>query len=277
MDPDDGVGGDVDVVSPRNSRIARVAALLRDPRRRRAEGVCVVEGDDLVAAALAAGATLEQVLVDAERPPLGPRPWTAPPGVPVLRVASAAMARLSLLGHPPRITAVLRAPAPSAAPLFARDVVLCGVGDPANVGAIVRTAAAFDVAGVHLTPGCADPYGPKALRAAMGATFRPGLVCGPASLEALAAAPGRPLLAAAVAAGGVRPEALPDGAVVVLGSERDGLTAGERALCDVAVTVPAHGFASLNVAAAAAVLAYELARAMRAGDVLRSGTTTRGR
>jgi len=53
---------------------------------------------------------------------------------------------------------------------------------------------------------------------------------------------------------------LPAGAIVVLGNEAAGLSAAERRACDLAVTIPAPGFGSLNVAAAAAILAWELTR-----------------
>ena len=168
-------------------------------------------------------------------------------------MAQDARRALAFAGQPPDVIAVCRKPPAPDGPLPPRSLVLARVRDAGNVGSIIRTAAAFGLPRVALTPGCADPWSRKALRAAKGATFRRGLVAEGARLEG-------GLLAAAVPRGGVAPRDLPADASVVLGSERGGLTAEERAACELAVTIPAPGFESLNVAAAAAILTYELAR-----------------
>lgn len=236
----------------RDPRIARAARLLRDESARRAQRAFVVDGDDLLAAAVAAGIGVELVL---EAPPAR---WAA---LAQHAVASPdALRAVAALGQPPRVVAVCRMPDPPPDDLPPRSIVLAGVADAGNVGSIVRTAAALGLPRVALTPGSADPWSRKALRAALGASFGPGLVATGRALDALAALPGRPPLAAAVPRGGVAPDALPPGAAVVLGGEGDGLGAREVAVCDVAVTVRAPGFESLNVAAAAAILAWELAR-----------------
>jgi TrmH family RNA methyltransferase len=152
---------------------------------------------------------------------------------------------------------VCRTPAEPSGVLPPASLVLARVTGAGNVGSILRTAAALGLPRVALTPGCADPWSRRALRAALGASFAPGLVARDRPLERIAAAQ-HPPLAAAVPRGGVAPEALPPGAAVVLGSERDGLSAAEIACCDLAVTIPAPGFESLNVAAAAAILAHAL-------------------
>src|SRR3954471_9263184 len=129
--------------------------LLKDIRRlqaRRERGRFVAEGEDLVEAALAAG-------------------W-AP--VHLLRagvdVSEDALAQVSGLGSPTRVLVVFEerwADAP-AGPLC---VALWGVRDPGNVGTILRSAHAFGAASVAIGPDTADPYGPKAVRASMGAIF----------------------------------------------------------------------------------------------------------
>jgi TrmH family RNA methyltransferase len=136
--------------------------------------------------------------------------------------------------------------------IFSSDrlaVALDGVQDPGNVGTIVRLAAAFDAAGVILLSGCADPYGPKAIRASAGAILNVPIVS--MSVEELLAA-GRPIFVAD--AKGSTTE-LPTG-VLVLGSEGQGLSPALRK-AGRAISIQTSGrVESLNVAAAAAILLW---------------------
>ncbi|HWX08435.1 MAG TPA: RNA methyltransferase, partial [Gaiellaceae bacterium] len=109
-------------------------------------------------------------------------------------------------------------------------------------------------AGVALSPGCADPTGPKALRASMGALFR-------VPLSGFDAPEGRRI--ALVPRGGTPlPQLDLSGEIVfVLGAERDGLPVDVLERCDERASIPQHGDAeSLNVAMAGTVALYELAR-----------------
>jgi TrmH family RNA methyltransferase len=161
---------------------------------------------------------------------------------------------VSTLGHAPRVIGVYRR---DDLPKGQRDVVLAlwHVGDPGNVGTLLRTADAFG-AGVALSPECADPTGPRAVRASAGATFRVPLIAWdelPERTIALAAHGGVPLVEASLE----RPLTL------LLGSEREGLP--ESLVTDrLRVTIPLPGQAeSLNVAAAGAIALYELSRRSR--------------
>jgi len=160
------------------------------------------------------------------------------------------LGEVSTLGHAPRVIGVYRR---VDLPTGARDVVLAlwRVSDPGNVGTLLRTADAFG-AGVALSPECADPVGPRALRASAGAIFRVPLVAWdevPEQRIALVAHGGEPLSAVD----------LTTPVTFLLGSEREGLpdslvTQGHKA------SIPTPGDAeSLNVAAAGAIALYELA------------------
>ncbi len=137
---------------------------------------------------------------------------------------------------------------------------LHGVGDPGNVGAIMRSALAFGAASVVLGPGCADPFGPKAVRASMGALFALPLarVTGDDPQQLLAGLPGRTI---ALAGGRGEPLSGPlDGeATILIGAERDGLPAELIAAADQARHIPIAS-ESLNAAMAATVALYELTR-----------------
>jgi RNA methyltransferase, TrmH family len=167
-------------------------------------------------------------------------------------VAAELLAEVSALAHPPRVVAVFRR---DGLPRGTRPLTLAlwHVGDPGNVGTLLRAADAFGV-GVALSEGCADPTGPKAVRASMGSLFRVPLsgFDEPAGKRmALVPSGGAPL-----------PELRLDGdAVLVLGAERDGLPAEVLARCDERVSIPQPGGGdSLNVAMAGAIALYELAR-----------------
>jgi TrmH family RNA methyltransferase len=190
-----------------------------------------VEAEDLVEAASGHGIEPVELLVAGED------------------VAPELLGEVSTLGHAPRVVGVYRR---ADLPVGARDVVLglWKVGDPGNVGTLIRTADAFG-AGVALSPGCADALGPRALRATAGAIFRVPLVAWdalPGRRIALAAHDGRPL---------AETELEPP-LTFLLGSEREGLPAdldAER------TTIALPGDAeSLNVAAAGAIALYELSR-----------------
>jgi TrmH family RNA methyltransferase len=169
-------------------------------------------------------------------------------------VEPALLAEVSGLGHPPRVLAVFRRDDLPRAPVPEIGLALWHVGDPGNVGTLVRSAAALGPAFVALSEGCADATGPKALRASMGALFRVPLL-------AFDDTPGRRI--ALVAHGGVPTEELDlsGPTTFVLGAEREGLPASVLATCEERATIPlAPGSESLNVATAGAIALYELSR-----------------
>jgi RNA methyltransferase, TrmH family len=196
-----------------------------------------VETEDLVDAAREAGIEPVELFVAGEN------------------VEPEVLAVVSTLGHAPRVVGLFRR---ADLPTGRRNVTvaLWRVGDPGNVGTLLRTTDAFGAA-LSLSEGCADPLGPRALRASAGAVFRVPLVPWEET-------EGRRV--ALVAHGGVpmgevsrADVALP--LTLVLGSERDGLPESLVTQCHLAVSIPLSGDAeSLNVAAAGAIALYELSR-----------------
>jgi TrmH family RNA methyltransferase len=135
-------------------------------------------------------------------------------------------------------------------------IVLDRVQDPGNVGAISRTAAAAGAPALAVLPGTADPYGAKAVRASAGNVFR--LKVAKAQWKDLTALDG---YGAAATGGAPLAEApIESAGMVVLGSETHGLSRQDLKL----VTVPlTEGVESLNVAAAAALILFEIRRRLR--------------
>lgn len=195
--------------------------------------------------------------MDSERPALAGRLPGAEEVEPGLLAAASALA------HPPRVIALFRRADlprldPAAAP--GAGLALWRVGDPGNVGTLLRTADALGPAFVCLSAGCADPVSHKALRASAGAVFR-------VPLGRFDEAP-RPWLAL-VPSGGEPLETveLPQRVTLVLGAERAGLPFDVVARCDAAATIPeAPGAASINVGVAGSIALYEWRR-RRAGTL----------
>ena len=138
-----------------------------------------------------------------------------------------------------------------------RIVLLHGVQDPGNVGAVIRSAHAFE-AGVALSKGCADLYNPKTVRSTMGSIFHAPVARELDSLSFLAQARDAGFAtASAVAAEGSAPQTLPrDRLVIVVGAEGAGLPEEVVAESRMRVTIPSRA-ASLNAATAASILLYE--------------------
>jgi TrmH family RNA methyltransferase len=226
------------ISSPQNEKL-KLVRKLRERKHREREGLFATEGEDLVQAGLAAGAE-PRFLLSAAGSDLGGE-----------EVEPELLAEVSSLGSGTRAIAVW--PLAWTSQASPPCVYLHGVADPGNVGAIVRTAHALAGGTVVLGPDCADPFGPKAVRASMGSVFGQPLLR--AGIEA---AP-RPR-AALVAHGGEELGALGDVATICLGAEREGLPPQVLDQCDVQVTIPLRPGAaeSLNVAAVAAIACERL-------------------
>lgn len=228
------------ITSPHNDQLKEIRRLQRRHPRQRS-GRFVAEGEDLLAAAERAGW------------PALARYCAAGSGLGGVEVEPDALSAVSALGSGTRALAVYEqrwAGAPSG-PLC---LCLWGVGDPGNVGAALRSALAFGAASVAIGPGCADPFGPRAVRASMGAVFAVAL----ARVERIEDLPGERVALVAGAGEPLRGPAAAELSVVV-GAERMGLDAATVAACDRVAHLPIRSD-SLNAAMAATVALYELAR-----------------
>ena len=227
------------ITSTHNEKLKEIRRLARR-RERDARGRFVAEGEDLIAAAARAGWAPVHLLA------------AAGSGLEGELVEQALLDSVSGLGSGSRTIGVFEAR--WGAPAGPLCVYLHGVADPGNVGTILRSALAFGAGSVVLGPGCADPFGPKAVRASMGAIFAVPVARAqrvddvPGERIALVAGAGAPL--AGPAAGET---------TLVVGAERDGLPPDVVAACDRIARIPIAGD-SLNAAMAATVALYELTR-----------------
>jgi TrmH family RNA methyltransferase len=210
-----------------NSQLKLIRKLARK-KERDAAGLFVAEGDDLVAAAAAAGWEPEVLL------------WA---GQDVEREL---LDGVSQLGSGTRVIGVYGQR--WSEPGGRLSLALYGVGDPGNVGTVIRSAHALADGPVLIGPGTADPYGPKAVRASMGSVF------------ARPPARGEPVgTTVALDAAAPDPLAPVEGPVTLLiGAEREGLPADVVESADVRARIPLRpdGPESLNAAMAATLALY---------------------
>ncbi len=233
------------ITSTDNRKLKQIRKLRMRRRWRERSGLFVAEGEDLLAAADAAGwAPVE-------------RYSAAGSGLEGVEVEAKLLASASGIGSGTRTLAVYEERwAPK--PLGPLCIYLHGVHDPGNVGAVLRSAKAFGASSVALGPGSADPFGPKAVRASMGAVFVVPL----ARVEDLGPLPGQKVALVPGAGAPLRDFTLSGGdATLLIGSERDGLPEELVAQADCSAHIPIASD-SLNAAMAATVALYELAHRM---------------
>ncbi|HYY22060.1 MAG TPA: RNA methyltransferase [Thermoleophilaceae bacterium] len=224
------------ITSHHNEQLKTIRKLHQRSWRERL-GLFSAEGEDLVAAAEAAGWAPELLLRAG------------------VEVDGELLERVSALGSGTRVIGVYRQR--WSEPDGEVSVYLHGVRDPGNVGTMIRSAHALCDGPVILGPGCADPWSPKAVRASMGSVFaRPPARAGFAELRGRTVALDPRARRTLGEVGAERPVCL------CLGGEREGLPGELVERADAAARIPlrAAGPESLNVAMAATVALYEVNR-----------------
>jgi TrmH family RNA methyltransferase len=233
------------IESPQNPRLKAVRRL-HTKRERARSGTFLAEGEDLIAAAQRAGhPALEGYRLAGSG--LGEKHFHD--------VERSALASVSALGSSTRVLAVYKQSwSPPEGPLC---VYLHRVGDPGNVGTVLRSAQAFGASCVALGPGCADPHSAKAVRASMGAIFTAKL----ARVSQLEQLPGELIALDANAEETLRgpSERGAAGVTLLIGAEREGLPDTVTVACDRLARIPIVTD-SLNAAMAATVALYEMTR-----------------
>lgn len=249
------------ITSRANPLLTRLRRLLRDRAARREERLYVGDGVKLLEEAVRWEAPLDTVVVTdgAACPPL-------PASVRLVSVPEDVMVSISPMKAPQGALFTVRQPELTPPEMLPgkRYLVLDGLQDPGNVGTIWRTADAFGADGLLLTGGCADPFNWKTVRATMGAVFRlPVWELAPEAAAPLARRSGLTLVATALREDTVSLERTSLGrCAVVIGSEGSGVSPALLAACDETVRIPmTPRCESLNAAAAAAVVLWELYRA----------------
>ena len=244
------------LTSRKNPLVRHLRSLGSDPAYRREQGEYVLDGIKLLKEAVEFGAEIKTVLW-ADTPKMtveGAKEYTAPKDL---------VEYASPLKNAPGPVFTVSIPEKGMPETVKRVILLENVQDPGNVGTVIRTANALGMDAVILTGNCADVFGAKTARAAMGALFRQTvLTMQQSAAVAWLHEQGMRVYGAALSdrAVDVRTVSLGDAAFVI-GSEGQGLSEEMLSLCDGEVIIPMEpGSESLNAGVAAAILMWELAR-----------------
>ncbi len=231
------------------------------------EGACVLEGPDLIDAALESGIEVEALYIEdraltsaacsasiARAQEHGVAIFSLPEGT-LFKVAD------TKSPQPVLATAKMRVAGLADIPTDRAILVLDNIRDPGNAGTMVRSADAAGVGGVLFTGDCVDPFNPKTLRSSAGSVFHLPIVVGLELSDAVSALRQRGIASYATVvrdAQDFRAVDLSGGCAIVIGNESSGLSPEAVALCDGAITITMAGKAeSLNAGVAASLILFE--------------------
>lgn len=237
------------VITSRQNPLVKEIISLKEKKGRHERGLYIVEGIKQVREALAAGAAVDKLIVSENFS--GAEEFS---GVETVGVSSGVFEKLSEEVTPQGVLALLRIPDCEPSPPQGNCLLLDGVSDPGNLGAIIRTANAAGYGDIYLR-NCADPFSPKSVRAAMSGIFFVRLHCG----DVLPALGGIPLICADMGGENVFEFRPPEKFCLVIGNEANGVSGEVRALCEYTVKIPMRPTCeSLNAGVSAGILMYEL-------------------
>ena len=254
-------------IESRGNETVKRAKSLSAAKNRQAYSLHLIEGSKLLQEAISSGMTIREAFFEdgTEQEFLEERSLLEARGAAVYTVTRPVLEAMCDTSTPQRVCATVKTPPFIESFPSGMLVALDTVQDPGNLGAILRTADAMGASGLLLSNGCADPYSPKSLRAAMGSTYHIPLWKGDlyGALKALKAQ-GYTLLCGHLN-GSAELSEPGKNCVIVIGNEGNGVSEEIASLCHL-IRLPMYGRAeSLNASMAAGLLIYEAAKRMR-GD-----------
>jgi len=255
------------ITSKDNARIKRVAALCSSAKKRREEGVFLLEGTRLCAEALREDIEVLDMFYTSGAIKSDAQLIKKLGEISVFsdEVSDTVFAKMSDTCSPQGVLLTARFKGGLKAPEKGRFIAFERVQDPSNLGAASRTAEALGFSGIILSNESTDPYSPKSLRASMGALLRLPIIVTDDFLTTLSDYKNRGFKVSGTV---VDSTATPinkvdfgQNEIAVIGNEASGMTDAAKCLCDHLVTIPMAGRAeSLNAGAAAAIVMWEMCR-----------------
>lgn len=246
------------IQSTRNPTVKLVRSLLTK-KGRRETGLHLIEGERLVEEAVSSGAEIDSLFVEEGREPV------YCPNGSVYQVTRHVLESMTDTDNPQSVCAAVKTPDIKLPDEYPEGLIVAldCVQDPGNMGTIIRTADAMGAAGLLLSSGCADPFGPKVLRSTMGSIYHLPIWQGELAAELVKLKSEDFRLICGHLEGN---EILPEPGrrcVLIIGNEGNGVSDAVAALCD-KYRLPMFGRAeSLNASVAAGIMMYEIAKEMR--------------
>lgn len=241
------------ILTSKNNPLIKETASLKEKKGRKELGLFLVEGRKMVAECKRSDLEIERVFVAESYTETVPFPETL-----IIRVSDDVFRFLSDEKTPQGILCRVRQSKDEICSPNGKCILLDGVADPGNVGAILRTANAAGYTQAYLTSDCADPYAPKCVRASMSGLFFTKLCRGDRT-EILSALSGTPIIVADMDGENVFTFAPPKDFTLAIGNEANGISDEVAALASHTVRIPMRETQeSLNAAVSAGIIMYAL-------------------
>ena len=246
------------VITSKNNPLIKETASLNDKKGRKALGLFLVEGIKLTTECIRSGLIVERVLLS-ENCPLSAQDLGIAPEK-IVRVKEDVFLAISDEKTPQGVLCRVEIPKQNLCAPSESCLILDGVADPGNMGAIIRTANAAGYKSIYLTPDCTDPYSPKSVRASMSGIFSTKIYVASRE-ELLKNLQGVPVLVADMSGKNVFAYAPPPVFALVIGNEANGVSEQMRSAAYDSLKIPMDSAQeSLNAAVAAGILMYLLKR-----------------
>jgi len=258
------------ITSPHNPRIQHVRALIEKRKVREEERAFVVEGVRLVEEGLHSGWQANLVLYSNRLSSRGREVINCfeRSGAEVYEVDAGILDNISDTDTPQGILAIYRQPEMSLPDCLDFILIADNLRDPGNLGTLLRSAAAAGVQAVFISPGCADVFAPKVLRAGMGAHFRmPVFTLNWEDIRSICQDKGLRILLADVTGGTACWQMnLRQPTAIMVGNEAEGASLEARDIAHDLIHIPMPGKSeSLNASVAASILLFEIVRQRQTG------------
>lgn len=251
------------ITSTKNETV-KLLRSLKDRAARRETGLHLIEGERLVFDALSSGVRAEYILAEEGS---AAEARLAAQGLSFFTVSRAVLEAVSDTKTPQGIAAAVRTPELTPPETYPRGLTVCldRLQDPGNLGTVIRTADAMGASSLLLSPGCTDPFSPKALRSAMGSTYHIPVFEGELSKELPRLKESGYTLVCGHLSGREKLPEINKNCAVVIGNEGNGVSDEVAALCEL-YRLPMFGRAeSLNASVAASIMIYEISKQLNGG------------
>ncbi len=238
------------VIVSKNNPVVKELSALKEKKGRKDRGTFLLEGEKTVRECMKSGLTIVRLVVREDYA-------GETDGYPLVTLGSDAFSAVCDAKTPQGIAAEVKIPVHKLAPPHGACIVLDGVADPSNVGAIVRSAVAAGYGEIYCMD-CADPFSPKSVRASMSGVFYAKLMHGSRE-EVMGALDGVPMIAADMSGENAFTFSAPQKFALLIGNEGAGLSDGFLRRADYTVRIPMdERTESLNASVSAGILMYLL-------------------